>query len=229
MKRLQIFASTLLIGTVIALAGCLYDNPPSGPAQNIDTWLVGQWDARDKSGSDYHAVVAPSSPSHYRITVTRGGRNTGDYDAWISKVDGFTILVTKILSGESAGKHALFHYELLAPGTPPPGGIGATRIRLSELQLDPSAEKLDSFHLRRDIRDALKAGTLLAPYDVVSDRKADAKAAASAPRGTDLAKPETAGTQANTSEADSSTEAVSVPGSVIWTKSGGVTLNGKTF
>jgi len=229
MKRLQILASALLVGAVLALTGCLYDNPPSGPSQNIDTWLVGQWDARDKSGSDYHVVVAPSSPSHYRITLTRGGRTTGDYDAWISKVDGFTILITKILSGEFAGKHALFHYELLAPGTPPPGGVGAARIRLSELQLDPSAETLDSYHLRRDIRDALKAGTLLAPYDVVSDRKADAKAASNAPKGTDLAKPETSGAHANASDADSSTEAVSVPGSVIWTKSGGVTLNGETF
>jgi hypothetical protein len=196
MNRLRILASTLLLGAVILLSGCLYDNPPSCPSQNIDTWLVGQWDAKDKSGRNYHAVVAPSSPSHYRITLTRGTSLTGEYDGWISRVDGFTILVAKALSGESAGKHALFHYELLSPGTPPPGGIGATRIRLSELQLDPSAETLDSYHLRRDIRDALKAGTLLTPYDVVSDRK----------HGGDA-----------------------IPGSVIWTKSGGVTLNGETF
>lgn len=186
-----------LLGACLLLSGCLYDNPPSNPSQNIDTWLVGQWDAKDKSGRDYHAVVAPTSaPSHYRITMTPNGTAEGVYDAWISRVDGFTILVVKILSGTSAGKHALFHYELLSPGTPPPGGIGATRIRLSELQLDPSAETHDSYHLRRDIRDALKAGTLLAPYDVVSDRK----------HGGD-----------------------STPGSVIWTKSGGVTLKGEPF
>jgi len=169
---------------------------PSGPSRNIDTWLVGQWDAQDKSGRDYHAVVATASPSHYRITVTCGAGAAGDYDAWISRVDGFEILVVKALSGESAGKHALFHHELLSPGTPPPGCIGATRIRLSELQLDPSAETLDSYHLRRDIRDALKTGTLLAPYDVVSDRKLGG---------------------------------ATIPGSVIWTKSGGVTLSGETF
>jgi len=196
MNRLRIIASTLLLGTVLPLSGCLYDNPPSGPSQNIDTWLVGQWDARDKSGRAYHAVVAPASPSHYRITLTRGGVTAGEYDAWIGRVDGFSILVAKVLSGESAGKFALFHHELLTPGTPPPGGTGATRIRVSELQLDPSAETLDSYHLRRDIRDALKAGTLLAPYDVISDRK----------HGGDT-----------------------IPGSVIWTKSGSVTLNGETF
>jgi len=196
MNRLRIPAPTLLLAAVLLLTGCLYDNPPSGPSQNIDTWLVGQWNAKDKSGREYHAVVAPASPSHYRITLTRGEKNTRDYDAWISRVDGFTILVAKVLSGESTGKHALFHYELLAPGTPPPGGIGATRIRLNELQLDPSAESLDSYHLRRDIRDALKAGTLLAPYDVVSDRKQGGG---------------------------------EIPGSVIWTKSGNVTLKGETF
>ena len=196
MNRLRILASPLLLGALLLLSGCLYDNPPSGPSQNIDTWLVGQWDAKDKSGHDYHAVVAPSSPSHYRITLTRHGIPTGDYDAWISRVDGFTILVAKFLSGQSTGKYALFHYELLAPATPPPGGVGATRIRLSELQLDPSAETLDSYHLRRDIRDALKAGTLLTPYDVVIDRQ----------HGGDT-----------------------IPGSVIWTKSGGVALNGETF
>jgi hypothetical protein len=196
MKRLRILASTLLLGAIPLLTGCLYDNPPSGPSQNIDTWLVGQWDAKDKSGRDHHAIVAPSTPSHYRITVTRGGVTLGEYDAWISRVDGFTILVSKVLSGQSAGKYALFHYELLAPASPPPGGVGATRIRLSELQLDPSAETLDSYHLRRDIRDALKAGTLLTPYDVVSDRK----------HGGDT-----------------------IPGSVIWTKSGGVALSGEAF
>lgn len=171
MNRLRIFASPLLLGALLLLSGCLYENPPSGPSQNIDTWLVGQWDAKDKSGRDYHAVVAPSSPSHYRITLSRGGSVSGDYDAWISRVDGFSILVARSLNGESAGKHALFHYELLSPSAPAPGEIGSTRIRLSELQLDPSAATLDSYHLRRDIRDALKAGTLLAPYDVVSDRK----------------------------------------------------------
>lgn len=216
----RIFSSALLPGIALLLCGCLYDNPPSGPSQNIDTWLVGQWDTKDKSGRDYHAVVAPSSPSHYRITVTRGGVTSGEYDAWISRVDGFGILVAKLLSGQSAGKHALFHYELLAPGTPPPGGIGATRIRLSELQLDPSAAALDSFHLRRDIRDALKAGTLLAPYDVETERKQEAMDSSSVAVTADLAKPEVKARTATVTE---------IPGSVIWSKSGGVSLSGETF
>jgi hypothetical protein len=185
-----------LLLAVLLLTGCPYDNAPSGPSRNIDTWLVGQWETRDKAGHSLAAVVAPSVPDHYSVTLNRSGKAPESYDAWISRVDGFTILVLKFLDGPSAGKYALFHHELLTPGTPRPGGIGATRIRLSELQLDPSAETLDSYHLRRDIRDALKAGTLLAPYDIVSDRKQGGAV---------------------------------TPGSVIWTKTGSVTLRGETF
>lgn len=185
-----------LLGISLLLPGCLYDNPPSGPSQSIDTWLIGQWEASDKAGHTYRAVVAPSSSSHYRITTSGQGKAPVEFDAWISKVDGFSILVVKSLGDASTGKYSLFHHELLSPGTPPPGGIGATRIRLTELQLDPSASSLDSYHLRRDIRDGLKAGTLLPPYDVVADRKIGGG---------------------------------SLPGSVIWTRTGGVTLQGETF
>ncbi len=186
-----------LFGTLLLLSGCLYDNPPSGPSGSVDTWLVGQWEATDKAGHHYKAVMSAPSSDHYHLAFFRPGAGTLEFDGWISRVDGFSILTLKSLNqGPTLGKHALYHYELLTPAPPPPGGIGATRIRLSELQLDPSAATLDSYHLRRDIRDALKAGTLLAPYDVVTDRKQGG---------------------------------IEIPGSVIWTKTGGVTLNGETF
>jgi hypothetical protein len=117
-------------------------------------------------------------------------------------VDGFSILVLKSLNDLGAvrtgglGKYLLFHYELLSSGTPSPGGIGAERIRLSELQLDDSARSLDSFKLRGAIRSALKAGTLLAPFDTVAEHKGKIEA---------------------------------LPGSVIWTKTGSVNLQGETF
>lgn len=189
--------TTLLLVTVLLLPGCLYDNPPSGPSRSIDTVLVGQWETRDKSGQINRVTVTPSSSDHYRIVWSgnKGTPGTG-FDAWIGRVDDFSILVLKSLDGKDAGKHLLLHHELLAPGFAPPGGVGATRIRTSELQLDPSAATLDSYHLRRDIRDALKAGTLIAPYEVVTDRKSGG---------------------------------VKTPGSVIWTKTGGVTLTGETF
>lgn len=180
----------------MALTGCPYDNSPSGPSKNIDTWLVGQWEAHDAGGNGFHAVVAPSLPDHYAITLSRSGKSDMTLDAWISQVEGFDILVVKFQNGPSQGKFALLHTELLKPGNPPPGGIGPTRIRVSELQLDPSAASLDPYHLRRDIRDALKAGTLLAPYDVSADRKAGG---------------------------------VRIPGSIIWTRTGSVALNGVSF
>jgi hypothetical protein len=214
-----------LLGLCLLLCGCPYDSAPSGPSQSLDTWLVGQWAAKDKSGRDYQAVVAPSSSDHYAITLTGKGKSPEIYDGWISKVDGFSILVVKFKEGSSAGKYALFHHELIAPGTPSPGGIGATRIRLSELQLDPSAANLDPYHLRRDIRDALKAGTLLAAYDVAAVRNEEAKEIASVPTGTNMTKLDIV----SSTHAPLSPELLSTPGSVIWTKTGDVTMNGETF
>jgi hypothetical protein len=214
-----------LLGLCFLLCGCPYDSAPSGPSQSIDTWLVGQWAAKDKSGRNYQAVVAPSSSDHYAITLTGKGKSPETYDAWISKVDGFSILVVKFTEGSSAGKYALFHHELIAPGTPPPGGIGASRIRLSELQLDPSSQNLDPYHLRRDIRDALKAGTLLVAYDVAAVRKEEAKELEAVPTGTDISKPDID----SSTNAPLSPELLSTPGSVIWTKTGDVTLHGESF
>lgn len=186
-----------LLGSLLLLTGCLFDNPPSGPSQSIDTWLVGQWESKDKSGHTCRTVVAPASSSHYRISLSGLKSGTQEFDAWIGRVDGFSILILKSLNeGPSVGKYALFHYELISPAKPQPGNIGATRIRLSELQLDESCQALDSYKLRAAIRQGLKEGTLLAPYDVVAERKGKTE---------------------------------EIPGSVIWTKTGGVTLSGETF
>lgn len=212
-----------LVGTLLLLTGCLYDNPPSGPSGSIDTWLVGQWEAKDKAGRNYKAVMSTPSSDHYHLAFFRPGAGTLEFDGWISRVDGFSILTLKSLNaGPTLGKHALYHYELLTPSTPPPGGIGAPRIRLSELQLDESCASLNSYDLRKAIRKALKDGTLLAPYDVFTDRKADASEAAVMPLGTDLSKPEVG-------IGKTASQRTEVPGSVVWTKTGGVTLNGETF
>jgi hypothetical protein len=237
----QLSRLTLLLGITL-LTGCLYDNPPSGPSRNIDTWLVGQWETKDKADHSVKVTVTPeilsttpfaksidgmvASSTRYHITLSglRGGDQ--EFEAWISRVDDFVILVVKSLNqGNSYGKYALYHYELLAPGTPPPGGIGATRIRLSELQLDDSCRSLDSYKLRAAIRHGLKDGTLLTAYDVAAVRKEEAKQNASAPIGADLSKPEV---KSSNGQSDSSTS-IEIPGSVIWTKTGGVTLHGETF
>jgi hypothetical protein len=186
-----------VLGILLLLSGCLYDQPPSGPSCDIDTWLVGQWQTTDKSGHDYTAVMSRTSSDHYHLQLSRTGAEMLEFDSWISRVDGFSILVVKSLNeGASFGKCSLYHYELLAPSKPLPGGIGAPRIRVSELQLDESCRSLDSYNLRKAIRSGLKKGTLLVPHNVVADLKS---------------------------------KKVEIPGSVVWTRTGGVTLRGETF
>ena len=186
-----------LLGILVLLSGCLYDHAPSGPSGSIDTWLLGQWETMDKSGRHYAAVMTPSSSDRYHLSLKRQGGGTYEFDGWISRVDGFSILTLKSLNeGSSLGRCALYHYELLSPGTPPPGGLGARRIRLSELQLDESTRSLDSYRLRGAIRSALKEGSLLVPHDVVADLKKNK---------------------------------TDIPGSIVWTRTGGVTLHAETF
>ena len=195
LTRLSLVAPFL--GVFLALSGCLYDQPPSGPARDIDSWLLGQWTTQDKSGHEFKAIVTPASSDHYKVEFLRSGKEALEFDGWISRVDGFSLLVLKSLNqDDNFGKFALYHYELLSAAAPPPGGIGASRIRISELQLDESARTLDSFKLRAAIRSALKDGTLLLPHEVVADLK---------------------------------NNKTQIPGSIIWTKVGGVTLKGETF
>jgi hypothetical protein len=194
----------LILGASLGLTGCLYDYAPSGPVRGIDTWLLGQWATHDKEGHQFTATVIPAqsnqgehSSDHYSVTFQRQGDETLSFEGWISRVDNFSILVLRSLdAGETYGKFALYHYEILSRSPALPGGIGDRRIRLSELQLDESTRTLDSYNLRVAIRKALKSGTLLVPYDVVATLKG--------------AKSE-------------------VPGSVIWTKTGSVTIHGETF
>lgn len=186
-----------LLAVLICVSGCLYDHAPSGPVRDVDSWLLGQWATRDKSGHEFTAVVTRSSVDHYGVTFTPKGKSPLEFDAWISRVDDFMILVLKSLNeGDTYGKFVFYHYELLSQGPAPAGGIGANRIRLSELQLDESARSLEPVKLRAAIRSALKDGTLLLPHNVVADLK---------------------------------TGKEEIPGSIVWTKTGGVTFHGETF
>jgi hypothetical protein len=221
-----------LLGILLLLSGCLYDNPPSGPTKSIDTWLVGQWQTQDKSGHEYQAVVSRPTSDHYHLSILTKSGMPFEFDGWLSRVDGFSILVVKSMNqGPSLGKFSLYHYELLAPSPAPPGGIGSTRIRLSELQLDDSCRTLDPYHLRAAIRSALKAGTVLPPYDVVADVKQQKKlqeayTADSAFLSGFVTKGEM---KTNAVAPTPAAASESIPGSVIWYKNGGVTLKGETF
>lgn len=162
----------IVLAIALTLSGCLYDYAPSGPVRNIDTSLLGQWATKDKAGHDFTAVVTRTSEDHYNIVFQQATKAPLSFDAWISRVDSFSILVVKSLNeGETFGKYSLYHFELLTQGIAPPGGLGANRIRLSELQLDESARSLEPYKLRAAIRSALKSETLLTPHNVVADLK----------------------------------------------------------
>jgi hypothetical protein len=195
LTRFTVFV--FLLGMLLALSGCLYDYAPSGPVRSIDTALIGQWATQDKVGHTFTSIVSPASSDHYTVEFQKQGGEPQEFDGWISRVDDFSILVIKSQTpGPNLGKFALYHYEILTPGVPLPGGIGAKRIRLSELQLDESTRTLDSYKLRAAIRKGLKEGTLLIPHDVVADLKSHKE---------------------------------QIPGSIIWSKTGSVTLKGETF
>lgn len=220
-----------LVGIFLLLTGCLYDTPPSGPVKSIDTWLVGQWATRDKANHDYTAVVAPASSDHYHLTLRDKSGASLEFDGWLSRVDDFSILVFKSLNeGPTLGKYALYHYELLSSAPAPPGGVGATRIRLSELQLDESCRTLDPYHLRVAIRSALKNGTLLPPHDVVADLKQQSKLQGA--YGSDTSYFNSflvSGKLRGKASTTTLTSPEALPGSIIWTKTGGVTLKGEAF
>ncbi len=227
-----------LLSALLSLSGCLYDSAPSGPMQNIDTWVLGQWSTQDKAGHQFSAIITPQPPDHYKVEFQKPGGGYLEFDGWISRVDDFSILVLKSLNQDgSFGKCALYHYELLTQGLPPVGGVGANRIRLSELQLDASTRSLDPIKLRAAIRSALKDGTLLAPYDVVASRKGefieqkifDLEVSTASKASTNASKVSDSALDQLNKLKELKASIKDVPGSVIWSKTGGVTINGETF
>ena len=78
----------------LLLAGCFFENPlTSKPSDNLNTWLLGEWEHRDKNGTVSRAVVTPLSEDTYSVQVSlakRGGRRTYNFEAWGSRVGEFT-------------------------------------------------------------------------------------------------------------------------------------------
>lgn len=158
----------LLSFTALFLSSCLYDAPPSQPASQIDTWLLGQWITQDKSGKIFEAVVTPTDNTHYHVTFCdkdKEGVHPWEFDAWISRVGDIKFLTLQSLSPDPRyhNRYLFLHYELMKPEKAPLDGVGARRMRLSEPQLPASAQQLDSYHLRQVMSKRLDQGTLLLP------------------------------------------------------------------
>lgn len=123
---------------------------------------------QDKSGKIFEAIVAPKDNIHYEVTIWNQDKNRDHpwkFVGWISRVDDLKLLTLCSLSDDPRyhGKYLFFHYELMTPEAAPINGVGARRMRLIALQLPKEAEKEDSYHLRKAIRNALHRGLLLFP------------------------------------------------------------------
>lgn len=154
--------------TLFFLSGCLYDFPPSKPSSQIDTWLLGQWTAQDKSGKIFEAVITPINNTHYHVTFCDKDKNNAlpwEFEGWISRVGNLRFLTLQSLSSNPRfhGKYLFLHYELMKSETDKEDGVIARQIRISEPQLPASDITLDSYHLRQEITKKANQGTLLLP------------------------------------------------------------------
>lgn len=139
----------------LLFAAC-WENPLTGhPSESINTWLLGQWEHREKNGTTSRAVVLPGASDRYQIRLSwsaKGPRREYSFDAWPSRVGKSLFLTLRAVEGGpnlAAGSHVFVHVQMLDQNT----------IRLRELQLgsDPSATSME---LRREIRARLKDGSL---------------------------------------------------------------------
>lgn len=168
MKNFHLITLPLL--AIFFISGCLYDAPPSKPASQLDTWLLGQWITQDKSGRFFEAIVTPIDNTHYHVSFCDRDQQTvhpWEFEAWISRVGNLQFLTLRSLSADLSyhDKYLFFHYELMTAEKNPENGVGLRRIRICEPQLDTSALRLDSYHLRQAITKKMEQGTLLLPSE----------------------------------------------------------------
>lgn len=155
MRRLQI---VVLAVVVSALGGCGFENPLTPfPSSNLNTWLLGVWEAEDANGNELKVTVLPKTESRYWVNLEQrpaSGRGVKKYrfEGYISRVGNSNFLTLQALqSGEEfpEGLYTFVHYQLLDQNH--------LRTRAPQLTSDPSAS---SFRLRQEVRRGLKEVTL---------------------------------------------------------------------
>ena len=91
---MRILLRSVLAILPLLLAGCFFENPlTSKPSENLNTWLLGEWEHRDKNGAVSRAVVTPLSGDSYNVQVSiakRGLRRSYHFKSWGSRIEGFT-------------------------------------------------------------------------------------------------------------------------------------------
>jgi hypothetical protein len=83
---MRILLRSVLAILPLLLAGCFFENPlTSKPSENLNTWLLGEWEHRDKNGAVSRAVVTPLSGDSYNVQVSiakRGLRRSYHFKSW---------------------------------------------------------------------------------------------------------------------------------------------------
>ncbi len=143
----------------LLLAGCFFENPlTSKPSDNLNTWLLGEWEHRDKNGTVSRAVVTPLSADTYSVQVSlpkRGGaRRSYTFEAWGSRVGEFTFHTLRNMQPAAdlpEGAFVFLHAQLVDQNT----------ITLRSPVLG-SPQNASSKTLRAEIRARLKDNSLYA-------------------------------------------------------------------
>ena len=154
---MRIFARLALILLPLLLVGCRFENPlTTTPSEDLNTWLLGEWEMKDKGGTST-AVVAPLSGDRYSVHVSLApkcgnGRREYDFEALSSRVGNSLFFKMRSLKNSAnlpEGAHVFLHAQM----------IDQVTLRLRPLQLD-SPESATGLELRKEIRSRLKEGTL---------------------------------------------------------------------
>jgi len=142
------------------LSGCNFDNPlTGGPTKELNTWLLGVWEAQNDKGDTARTVVLPMANDRYDIwfhSTVKGKKKTYNYEGWISRVGHSQFLTLKCLSSSSGdaqvGSYTFIHYQV----------VDQLHLFTRGLQLD-SPQEASSFELRKEVRRKLKDKTLYGP------------------------------------------------------------------
>lgn len=142
----------------LLLAGCWFQNPltPDG-SENLNTWLLGEWQHKDRNGAISRALVTPVSNDLYRVQISmagKGGRREYELEAWTSRVGNSVFLTLRSFKNSAnlpEGAYVFGHSQMLDQNT----------LRLRKIQLGSPANAT-SLELRKEIRSRLKDGSLFA-------------------------------------------------------------------